>query len=242
MKLFFEISPDERKIRETVEAAKAAYYQAEREKQLSYWDFLWQQGRYIHKRWWLLQALVLLLAGWALRESGTEYAVRRCLGTGAPLFGVLILPELWKNRRCDAMEVESSTLFSLRQVYAARFTLFAGADVVLLSVFLANAGLTLRLTMLELAVNFLLPFCVTCCICVRCLYTPRIRSETVPVLFCALWTALWLVILLNEPIYSRIAVPAWMVLLALSLLYLGGCILRGQKKLNSQWEVLPIWS
>lgn len=54
----------------------------------------------------------------------------------ASLFAVLIMPELWKNRNTGAMEIEGTTFYTLRQMYAARIMAFALADGFILGIFL----------------------------------------------------------------------------------------------------------
>ena len=57
--------------------------------------------------WWLL----------VYTESGAY--VKKGMGMAASLFAVLIMPELWKNRNTGAMEIEGTTFYTLRQMYAA---------------------------------------------------------------------------------------------------------------------------
>lgn len=234
-------TPDEEKIQRTISASLAAFRAGQEQQRAGYLAFLLQQSRYIRKRWWALQGLLLALMGWLLRQMQTDLAVRRCLGTIAPLFALLILPELWKNRASGATEIEGTTFYSLRQVYAARLTLFAGADLLLMSVFLPGMATAARIDLLELGIHFLLPFCVTCCICLRCLYCRRVRSELVPMLLSMVWTGLWLLVVLNETVYHTISAPVWMLLLAASVCCLIFCVLRGQYNLKN-WEIQPIWN
>lgn len=61
------------------------------------------------------------------------------MGTLAPLFVVLVLPELWKNRSSGALEIECTAYYSLRQIYAARMVLFGLVDLALLTLFFSAA-------------------------------------------------------------------------------------------------------
>ena len=126
--------------------------------------------------------------------------IRRSLGIAAPLFVILILPELWKNRTYDAMEVEGTTFYTLRQVYAARLTLFAGVDLLLLTAFFIGASFFARVTVMELLIQFLLPFNVACCICFQTLYGGRNNSEAFSILLCSVWTGLWTLVVLNDAV------------------------------------------
>ena len=58
--------------------------------------------------------------------------IQRSMGVIASLFVILIIPELWKNRTFQCMEIEASSYYSLRQVYAARMLLFGMAMVIVM--------------------------------------------------------------------------------------------------------------
>ncbi len=241
-KIRYDVPIDEAKLRRTIAASKAAFLEGEAERSLSGMEFLHQQSRYIKKRWWLLQAALLAFLCWALRSMESDFLVRRSLGTAAPLFVILILPELWKNRSSDSMEVEGSTLFTLRQIYAARLTLFAGVDIALVTAFFAGASFTARLPLWEMLIQFLLPVNVTCCICFRCLYSKRFGSEVLPVLLCTFWMGLWTLVILNSAVYDRISVPVWAGALSASFLYMGYTLCHGQKLWRNILEAKPEWS
>ena len=237
-----DIPVHEDAIRKTVAASKAAFAAGEAAQPMSSAEFLYQQSRYIRKCWWLVQALLLLGVCLMLHALESDYLVRRTLGIAAPLFATLILPELWKNRNYDAMEVEKTTFFTIRQIYAARLTLFAGMDLLLLTAFFLGAPLLTQITVFELLTQFLLPFNVTCCICFRCLYGGSNSSEAFSILLCAIWTGLWVLVVLHEAVYDAISVPVWMVLLASSAAYLGYTVHRGQQKIITFLEAKPSWN
>lgn len=226
----------EEKIMQTIMVSENAL--AESRCRMSYFEFLHSQLRFIQKRWWVLQAMLLLSTGFLLQWMESDFAIRRCLGIAAPLFAVLILPELWRNRSFEAMEIESATLYTLRQIYAARITLFAGVDILLISTFFAGASVSLW----ELAIQFLFPFCVSCCICLFCLYYYRIGSEIIPLFLCFVWASIWLLIVLDDRVYNEISAIGWAALLAASVSFLGYCILGGQRAIQKQWEAKPIWN
>ncbi len=237
-----EITPDPLKLQETITLSKAAFLAGESEGSMSRLEFLYQQSRYIRKRCWLLQGVLLAATCLFLMQTESSYVMRRCLGTSAPLFGILILPEIWKNRSCEALEVECTTLYPLRAIYAARLTLFAGVDLVLLSLFFTGASLFARIPLWEMLIQFLLPFNVTCCICFQTLYSKRINSEALSMLLCIIWAGLWSLLILTEEIYDAISVPMWIGMLAASFCCLGYTLIRGQKKWQNILEVKPLWT
>lgn len=231
---------NEEKIAKTVHLSKKAFYCSEAASPLSRFDFLMRQSRYIGRRWWLFQGLLLALVLLLLSASETPMYLQKCLGVTAPLFTVLALPELWKNRSSGAMEVECAAYYSLRQIYAARLTLFMGVDFLLISLFLFGVSCLGRLTVWEILIGFVLPFNVSCCICFFCLYRPA--SEVLSILLCMAWTLLWRQIVLTERIYRAVSPLAWVGMLALSFLFLFYIVTRGQQNLKRVWENQPLWN
>ena len=238
----FDDGYDEEKLQKTIAVSKQAFLEGEQARPVSRLEFLCQQSRYVKKHWWLLQGLLLAAVCLLLRQADADYAIRRCLGLAGPLLAVLLLPELWKNRSCDAMEVECTTLYSLRAIYAARLTLFAGVDLVLLSLFFAAASVLTRVTVGEMLIQFLLPYNITCTICLATLYSRRIRNPSMSMLLCLCWAAVWLLLILNDGIYAAISAPLWALALAGSFGCLGCTVLRGQRKGQLTWEATPIWN
>ena len=186
--------------------------------------------------------MLLLFVCLLLQQMEGDLHIRRSLGVAAPLFVILILPELWKNRSYDAMEVEGTTFYTIRQVYAARLTLFAGVDLLLLTAFFCGATYFTRITLWELMIQFLLPFNVACCICFRCLYGGRNQSEALCVLLCSVWCGLWFLVISSETLYDAISVPVWAAMLVLSFAYLGYTLCRGQQTIYKTWEAKASWN
>lgn len=220
----------ERHFEETVCRSLEAYYAGEAEGELSGWEFLYQQGRYISKYLWLLQGIVLFLLWYILKVLGSGYYTQRCMGIGASLFAVLLLPELWKNWNANAIEVEAAARFSLRQIYSARILLCALADMVMLCVFFLTVVFSGSVVWEEVAVQFFLPYMVNCCICFRTLYSQRGGSEAGAALSCMVWAFIWLEFVLKDEIYEAVSGPVWLAMLAVTAFYLGYCIYKGQRK------------
>ena len=238
----FDLPIDEAKLQKTIAVSKAAFAAEEAEQTLTSAEFLYQQSKYIKKVWWAAQAVLLFTVCLLLNQMEGALYIRRSLGIAAPLFVILILPELWKNRTYDAMEVEGTTFYTLRQVYAARLTLFAGVDLLLLTAFFIGASFFARVTVMELLIQFLLPFNVACCICFRCLYGGRNQSEALCVLLCSVWCGLWFLVISSETLYDAISVPVWVAMLVLSFAYLVYTLCRGQKTIYKAWEAKASWN
>ena len=240
-KLTYDVPINEEKVMETIAISKAAFLSGESEKMTSPSEFLIIQSGLIQKRWWFLQGLLLAFVCLFLCHMETDYLIRRALGLAGPLFVILILPELWKNRNFDALEVECTTYYTIRSIYAARLTLFAGVDLLLLSAFFAVASVFAKITVWEMLIQFVLPFNVTCCICFRTLYAKRIRSEALAMLLCILWTGVWAMLIMSNSVYSAISVPMWIAALAASVLGMCCTLCQGKEKWQQTLEVKPLW-
>ena len=130
---------EEEAVQRTILAAKGAWYLGEQESCLSRLDFLLRQAGYIRKRCWLLQAAVLLSLWLLLFLNGSAASTQSMMGILAPVFVILLIPELWKSQHHASMEIEAVSYFSIRKLYAARMLLFAAADVLMLSLFFLAA-------------------------------------------------------------------------------------------------------
>lgn len=240
-KLTYDLPVSEEKVIQTIAVSKAAFLSGEVEQRVSPGEFLIMQSRLIQKRWWFLQGLLLAFVCLFLCHMETDYLIRRALGLAGPLFTIPLLPELWKNRNFDAMEVECTTYYTIRSIYAARLTLFAGVDLLLLSAFFAAASVVAKISLWEMLIHFVLPFNVTCCICFRTLYAKRIRSEALAMLLCILWTGVWAMLIMSNSVYSAISVPMWIAALAASVLGMCCTLCQGKEKWQQTLEVKPLW-
>ena len=104
-KLSYDVPINEEKVMETIAVSKAAFLSGEAEQMVSPGEFLFLQSKLIQKRWWFLQGLLLAFVCLFLCHMETDYLIRRALGLAGPLFVILILPELWKNRNFDGLSV-----------------------------------------------------------------------------------------------------------------------------------------
>lgn len=235
---------NELQIQETIRQSEKAFWEAEDIAALSKVDFLFQQSKYIKKRWWVIQGLVLFLLWVFLQYTDSNYYIQRCIGIAAPLFVIILVPEMWKNKNADATEIECTSYYSLRQIYAARMILFAVVDLFLLSIFFCLVLCTTQILLGTFIIQFFIPMNVTCCICFRTLYSKRgsLGSQALSLLLCMIWCVVWVEIVLKESIYMAISVPMWWILLALSCLYLGYCIRKGQVKYLEIWEEKLSWN
>lgn len=240
--LMDNVQVDEEKLKETIQASKAALYQGEINTPLSGMAFLFQQAGYIRKRWWIAQALILIVLWLFLSASGTTIYTRRCMGIFASLFAVFLMPELWKSQNCGCMEVEAVSYFSIRKIYAARMMWFFMTDIVLLSIFFSVSLLTLKLTIGEMIVQFFLPMNVTCCICFCGLCSNRPDSNYFAYGMSIVWTGVWILVVLHEKIYQVITGPMWGAMVTLSVLLWAYLIFRVWRRCERYWERCLLWN
>lgn len=226
----------EEKLQRTITRSKEAYWKSEMERNLSWKEFLYQQASYIQKRWWIAQGMILLFLWLALVLLKSSIYTRRCMGILAPIFVIMILPELWKNRSNGAMEVEGTTYFSLKKIYAARMLLFGMVDICLLSVFLIVSSFTLQIAFMDILIQFILPLNVTCCICFQSLCSKRNENVLSSLFLCLSWIAIWTMIVFKNNIYEKISIPIWTGLLVCSGFYLCYSVWRVWKSSETYYE------
>lgn len=189
----------------------------------------------------LREIAAAVLAGlWMLLPlAESEAYICRTLGIGGTLFMIMMIPELWKNRTNQCMEVETAAYYDLRRVYAARMLLFGGADILLITAFGSAAVVSLQISLEELLIQFLFPVTVTACICFGALGSRHLLSEASAVGVCILWSALWWCVLMNERVYALLTVPVWGTLLAGAAVFLIFVVCRAIRQCGSIWEVSP---
>lgn len=212
-------APREEKIAQAARASRQSFLQGEAGRSLSRAEFLIWQVSYIRKRWWIWQFLLLLfLGGAALCQKDARYA-QHLLGVLGTDFVILLIPELFKNKASDSLEIEGAAFYSLRQVYAARIFAFGLVDVFLLSLFSAVAVGAAHIGPGQLLIHFFLPLTVTGCICFRALTSRWVSSELAAVLLCLLWSAAWYMTTMYLDWQAEAGTPVWIGTLVLCIGY-----------------------
>lgn len=214
----------------------AAFAAREGERKLSYRELLLQQLRMTQKRWWAIQAALLVVAGLLIGSAGDASYMRRGLCIIATLFVILALPELWKNVSNRCMEVEMASFFSLRRIYAARVLLFGMADLSFLAIFCGCSCTLLDMPLPVLVSDFLLPLTVTAGICFFSLGSQRMSIGGI-VGICAGWCAGWWLIAMNDTVYSMVALPLWVSAFCVACIFLFYSMHRLLATCNTFWEM-----
>jgi hypothetical protein len=207
-------------IQDTVEKSMDIFYKVEKNRKLSYLDFLYFQARQINKWWWLTQFVLLAACILFAHLCIDTYTFQRSMGIFASLFIVFILPELWKDRRTGSSELESTMYYSLHSIYSARLVLFSLLDAILLIPFSFILILTGKVNGFQLTAQFFVPLVITAALCFSMLCSTRIYHETIATVLCLSFSALWWLLTMNSRIFNSLYAPAWLAILTVSLIFL----------------------
>ena len=115
--------------------------------------------------------------------------------------------------------------------------LFGVVDIGLITLFCGCSSVIWNVTFSQLVVQFVLPMVVTACICFRILCSKYPYGETFAVTMCILWSAVWVLVVLNEMIYALVAFPLWLAILGIALVFLVFTIYQTIYGCNNYWEV-----
>ena len=228
----------EEHVLDTIRKSQEIFYAKEQEQLLTYWEFLWTQFRLVKKKWWICQLFLLFFVYMLLPESEDPYFFRSGMGIAGVLFVILIIPELWKNKSYQCMEIEGTAYYSLRQIYAARILLFGMMDLLMLTVFSMAAHECMHITIEEYIVQFLLPMAGAACICFGLLWSRYAVSEGVSIVLCVVWGAVWWRVTANEVIYQSIQMQVWFALLMAAAVFIAAAVYKTMNQWNLCWESL----
>lgn len=225
------------KLEETIALSKRILMEREKEKEAGMFEFIFGQMRFISKGTWAVKAVVFLgmfLALYGIRpQKGTE----QMMAVAASLLVLTAMPEIWKNIRYQALDVESCTRFGLKKAYLARFLLLGMTDLCMATFFVLCANRWLSLSFYQIAVWLLVPYNSMLMVCLSIMAWRKKGSESMAEAVGALWMAavFWLTGYLR--IYEKVQLFMWGILLVLSYVYIGFVIGKIVKNANGLSEV-----
>lgn len=233
-----KVSIDIKKISQTINISQKSFYESKENRTISYFEFLFEQAKYIQKRWWAFQIIILIALWQIIRNSIEVEIMRRCIGILVPTFVIMILPELLKNKVSKSLEIECSTCYSLKEIYSAKMILFTIIDAILISIFMALVSATTKMKLIDLIIQFFIPFNITCLICLMCLCNKRRYNYYLKNIIAFVCIAIWIFIIVQENIYNIITLPIWIGILVLSSLYLAFSIFKilNENASEELWE------
>lgn len=220
-----KVIPREEKILETIQKSKEVMMEVQSEHTMSYGEFLFSQFRLIRKRWWMLQAALLIVTFFLMNYLDDSEYLMRTLGTSSVLFIVMIIPEFWRNKESDSLQIEAACLYSLRQIYSARVFLIGVADVFMITLFMFVCCVGMRMQFMDILVQFLFPMVVAAGICFAMLNSSAL-NEAASMLGCFLWSVIWWMVTMNDFIYAKITFPVWSILFGLASCFLIGAVYK----------------
>lgn len=199
-------------------------------------DFFLTQIKLMPKHWWGLQGLLLVGLWILLVLSNVSQTVQREMSIGATLFIIIMIPELWKNRQYHSMEIEATTVYSLRQVYAAKIIAFGLVDILMLTIFCILAGTVQGISAFDLMKQLVFPLLLAAGSCFAVFCSRRLFSESMAVVICMLVNGFWTMLILQDRLYNAISFGFWIVLFDIAGLFLAYMIWRTVKQCGNCWE------
>jgi hypothetical protein len=228
---------DRDKMQETVRLSKKVYNERLLSKQVGFWEFIVMQMRFIGRWVWLLQAALLLVFLYLLSRYRFEkidmQPVFLLFSSIAPLVAFIGFPEILKSYAHNMEEIETCTRFSMRKLMGARMLILGLTDLCSLTIMLAvstagNASLIVRMIL-----YLFVPFNLTCCACMTVLDHVRNRYAGYYCgAACVICTLLFSKLSFEKHYYETAVTGAWIVLFAISIVYLTIEIVRVFQNFN----------
>lgn len=161
--------PDRNAMCQTIIRARQAMREIQyTEDTVSFFDFFIAQTKFIRKKVWVMQFLVLLFIGIILMEAQEAVSAIGLISAVMPLIFLSWTKELSRAFIYDTAEVEMSTRFTLHQVMMSRITLMGLTDIFVLTLTVFIAADRLSLKMPHIFMYLCVPFLITAvgCLCI----------------------------------------------------------------------------
>lgn len=228
-----------KKLEETIALSRRIVMNMEKEKEVGLCEFIFGQMRFISKETWAVKAVVfagMLAALYGTCQKG-ESGAEQIMAVAASLLVLTAIPEIWKNIRYQAMDVESCTRFGLKKAYMARFLLLGMADLCMATAVVLWGNKWLALSFYQMALWLLVPYNSMLMVCLSVMAFGKKSSEYMAESGGALWMAavFWLTGYLH--IYEKVQLFLWGILLLFSYVYLAFVIGKIIKNANGLSEV-----
>lgn len=227
------------KLEETIVLSKRILMEREKEKEAGMLEFVFGQMRFISKGTWAVKAVVFLgmfFALYGIRPRGGKGA-EQMMAVAASLLVLTAMPEIWKNIRYQALDVEGCTRFGLKKAYLARFLLLGMTDLCMATFFVLCTNRWLSSSFYQIALWLLVPYNSMLMVCLSIMAWGKRGSESMAEAGGALWMAavFWLTGYLQ--IYEKVQLFMWGILLLFSYVYIGFVIGKIVKNANGLSEV-----
>lgn len=180
-------SADEKQLNKTIQSSITIMNTNSSTTNTDFLGFVLDQIRYMRKSSIYLQCLLAVIMLGLMIMLRNDPVMQRQIGALTPLFIIGIIPELWRNRKSQSMEIEGTTYFSLRKVYSARLLFFTVLDTLLFTIIIVVGFLYLDMDFWSLATQYILPFNITAAFSFTLLSNHVLNTESFAFLTCLVW-------------------------------------------------------
>lgn len=240
LSIFFgakEFTPQ--KLEETIALSKEIILEEQKNKEAGMLEFVFGQMRFISAGTWLFRAVMFLgmiFGTYAVCGNGQKQT-DQILSVAAPMLVLSGIPEIWKNIRCHAVDIEICTRFGLKKAYMARFLLLGMTDLCMATLLVVTGNRWLSISFYQMAVWFLVPYNSTLMICLSVTAFSKHKSEYLTEAIGALWMAAVYWLTGYVKIYEKVQLLMWGILLIVSCVYIGFVIKKIMKNTEQYLEV-----
>lgn len=205
---------------------------------ISFYEFFISQIKYIRKRVFFIQTIVMLIcliAILSIDKSNLNIKYISILPSAIPFFVLIIATEISRSISYNMTELEMTTRYSLGQIIIARTAILGSVNFIFLIFLLIYLKLKLEYSILSLSLYIFIPFLLTC---FGSLYVMNyVRNKNVN-FYCAgisIFISLANILLYNVrgDTYNYLSVKFWLILFAALIL---GVIVQARKFIRSTEE------
>jgi len=227
------------RLEETIALSKKIVMEEQKDKEAGMFQFVFGQMRFISAGTWMIRAGMLLgmiVVLYTVHDNGGKQ-VDQMLSVVTPILVLSGIPEIWKNMRYHAMDIEICTRFGLKKAYMARFLLIGMMDLCMVTVLTVMGSRRLSISFYQIAVWFLVPYNSTLMICLSMTAFIKHKSEYFTEAVGALWMAAVYWLTGYVKIYEKVQLFLWGILLVISFVYIGFVIRKIMESTEQYLEV-----
>ncbi len=227
------------RLEETIALSKKIVMEGQKDKEAGMFQFVFGQMRFISAGTWMIRAGMLLgmiFVLYAVHDNGRKQ-IDQMLSVVTPILVLSGIPEIWKNIRFHAVDIEICTRFGLKKAYMARFLIMGMTDLCMVTILTVMGSRWLSISFYQIAVWFLVPYNSTLMICLSMTAFTKHKSEYLTEAVGALWMAAVYWLTGYVKIYEKVQLFLWGILLVISFVYIGFVIGKIMESTDQYLEV-----
>lgn len=225
---------------ETIEKAKAVYQSRQKRERIGFAGFLFCQMRFTGGNFiWLGQGLLLLgiIFSLIIRDI-SNIAIQYLpvyLGWLAILIAMTCIPFIGRSIQYKMFEIEMTTRISMPKLLIARIITTGIGDLVLIVVSLLMISMKTKLEASSTALYIILPFLLTCLICLITGTTVRNENQRyLCIAFCFILMVLLPILWQTAPVtFEQTSIPVWGAMCAVCIAIL---LIFGYKTISKEYK------